>query len=255
MIGVAFNTVIYNPLYNGLIFLISVIPYADVGVSVIILTLLVKVALFPLAHRASHMQIRMRDLAPKIDKLKEKYKDDKQKQTLEIMALYKEYDVRPFLSILVIFIQLPIIIGLYWVFYKGGLPTIKLDLLYSFIHAPTIVSMKFLWINNLGNRSIIMALLAGLTQFGYSAYALPKPKPRDENSTMKDDLARSFHLQMKYVMPIIVVGIAWSISAAIALYWTTSNLFAIAQEMVVRKKIQKAEEKLIASKQHETGTN
>jgi len=240
MIGTAFNAVIYNPLYNGLIFLIGIVPYADVGIAVIILTILVKIALFPLAHKVAHMQVKMREIAPKMDELKEKYKDDKQEQTIKMMALYKEHKVRPFLSILVVFIQLPIILGLYWVFAKGGLPEIKLDLLYSFIHAPQIVNMQFFGIGDIAGKSIILAILAGITQFIHTLYTLPKPKPRSDNPTMKEDLAHSFHIQMKYIMPIIVIVISYTISAAIALYWVTSNIFAILQELIVRREMKKA---------------
>ena len=239
MISAAFHTFIFTPLYNGLVFLIDVVPAADVGIAVILLTVLVKLILFPLAHKVAHMQVRMRELAPKIDDIKEQYKDDKQTQTLKMMALYKEYNVRPFLSILVVLIQLPIIFGLYWVFYKGGLPEVQTTLLYSFIPIPDVVNMHFLGVVDMGGRSIVLALLAGATQFVHSMYALPKPKPRGDNPTLKDDLAHSFHLQMKYIMPIIVVGISYTISSAIALYWTTSNIFAIAQELLVRREMRR----------------
>jgi len=245
MIVATFNTLVFNPLYNGLVFLIDVVPYADVGIAVILLTIVVKIILFPLAQKVAYMQVNMRVLTPKIDALKEQYKDDKQEQTIQMMALYKEHNVRPFLSILVVFIQLPIILGLYWVFYRGGLPDIQLDLLYSFIPIPDMVNMQFLGIVDMGGRSFVLAALAGITQFIHSFYALPKPKPRGENPTMKDDLAHSFHLQMKYVMPIIVAVISYTISAAIALYWVTSNIFAIGQELFVLQKIKKSsEEKL-----------
>ena len=224
-------------------------PYADVGLAVIALTILVKILLFPLAHKVAHMQVRMKELAPKMEEIKEEYKDDKQEQTLKIMALYKEYKVQPFFSILVIFIQLPIILGLYWVFFRGGLPVIQLDLLYSFISEPELVNMNFLGIVDMGGRSIVLALLAGITQYIHSHYALPKPKPRSDNPTIKEDLARSFHLQMKYVMPVIIVGISYTISAAIALYWLTSNLFAIGQELLVRREMKRHQ------KNHESGSN
>ncbi|PCI28835.1 hypothetical protein COB52_03120 [Candidatus Kaiserbacteria bacterium] len=236
MIGTAFNALVFNPLYNGLIFLISVVPYADVGIAVILLTIAVKVILFPLAIKVSHMQIRMKEIAPKMEELKEQYKDDKQEQTVKMMALYKDNNVRPFLSLLVVFIQLPIILGLYWVFFRGGLPEVNIELLYSFISIPEMVNMQFIGIVDMGGRSIVLALMAGITQFIHSSYALPKPKPRSENPTMKEDLARSFHLQMKYVMPIVVVGISYTISAAIALYWLTSNIFSIGQEIFIRRK-------------------
>ena len=62
-------------------------------------------------------------------------------------------------------------------------------------------------------------------------------KERVGKASLKDDLARSFHIQMRYVMPIIVFSVAYAISAAVAIYWTTSNLFAIGQEIYVRKTI------------------
>jgi len=253
MIGTAFNALIFNPLYNGLVFLIGVVPYADVGIAVIILTIIVKVILFPLAHKVAHMQVRMRELAPKMDEIKEEYKEDKQEQTIKMMALYKEHNVRPFLSLLVVFMQLPIILGLYWVFFKGGLPEIQIDLLYSFVSVPDIVNMDFLGVVDIGGKSIVLALLAGVTQFIHSSYALPKPKPRGENPTIKDDLAHSFHLQMKYIMPIIVVVISYTISAAIALYWLTSNMFAIGQELIVRREMKKLEK--VSEDNHDSGNN
>jgi YidC/Oxa1 family membrane protein insertase len=252
MIVDAFNTLIFNPLYNGLIFLIDVVPGADVGIAVIVLTVSVKLILFPLAHKVAHMQVRMREVAPKIDEIKEAYKEDKQEQTLKIMALYKKYNVRPFLSLLVVFIQIPIILGLYWVFFRGGLPEVQIDLLYAFIPIPDMVNMQFLGLVDMGGRSITLALLAGATQFTHSFYALPKPKPRGDNPTIKEDLAHSFHLQMKYVMPVIVIVISYTISSAIALYWATSNIFAIGQELLVRREIRRLEKKT-SEQNHETG--
>lgn len=213
------------------------------GLAVITLTILVKLLLFPLAHKIAHMQVKMRELAPKLAELKETYKDDRQKQTIKTMELYKEHNVRPFLSILVMLLQLPIIIGLYLVFARGGLPTINPELLYSFVYIPNVINMHFLWVADISGRSIILALLAGATQFLTMLYTLPKPKPRGENPTIQDDLAHSFHLQMKYMMPIIVAIFAYTISAAIALYWVTSNIFAIGQEFLVRHEMKKVNTK------------
>ena len=97
--------------------------------------------------------------------------------------------------------------------------------------------MSFLGLFDMGGRSIILAVLAGATQFVLSLYTLQKPKPRGDTPSMKDDLAHSFHLQMKYVMPLVVIGIAYTISAAIALYWITGNLFGIGQELFVRREM------------------
>lgn len=235
MIKEVFHVAVYKPLYNGLIFLIDVVPYADVGLAVIALTILVKFILLPLAYNASLMQQKIRAIAPEMEELKKKYKD-KQKQTLKTLELYKEHNIRPFASILVMLIQIPVIFGLYWVFFKGGLPEIDTTLLYSFINTvPSTPNMMFLGFFDMAGRSITFALLAGASQYLLSKLTLPKPAPKPDNPSLKDDLAHSMHLQMKYVMPVIIAVISYTISAAVALYWATSNIFAIVQEILIRK--------------------
>ena len=236
MISAAFNFLLYNPLYNALIFFISVAPYASVGIAVILLTVVVKFVLFPLSLKAVKTQVLMRELEPELTKIKKQYEKDKQEQARRTMGLYKERGINPFSGFLVILIQLPIIFALYFVFFRGGLPTVDLTLLYSFVTPPSMVNMEFLWVPDIAGRSVVLALLASVTQYFQINLTMPPLKPRDKNASLKDDLARSFQLQMRYVMPLIVFGVAYFISAAIALYWTTSNLFAIAQEVFVLKK-------------------
>ena len=236
MISAAFNFLLYNPLYNALIFFISVAPYASAGIAVILLTVVVKLVLFPLSLKAVKTQVLMRELEPELTKIKKQYEKDKQEQARRTMVLYKEKGVNPFSGFLVILIQLPIIFALYFVFFRGGLPTIDPALLYSFVTPPSRVNMEFLWVPDIAGRSVVLALLVSVTQYFQINLTMPPLKPRDKNASLKDDLARSFQLQMRYVMPLIVFGVAYFISAAIALYWTTSNLFAIAQEVFVLKK-------------------
>jgi len=234
MISSIFNTVIYEPLYNALVLLIKVVPFSDVGIAVIILTILVKFLLLPLAHKSSQTQQKIRDVSSEIERIKEKYKD-KQEQTLKTLDLYKKNGIKPFSSILLMFAQIPFIMGLYWVFFKGGLPAIDTSLLYSFITSPDNVNMSFLGFFDMAGRSIFFALSAGASQYYLSKLTLPKPGKKPENPTMKDDLAHSMHLQMRFVMPIIITVIAFTISAAVAVYWTTSNIFTIIQEIRTRK--------------------
>lgn len=237
MISDFFGAVIYDPLYNGLIFLINTIPYADVGIAVILLTIATKLILFPLSIKAVRTQMLVKEIEEPLKKIKEEFKDDREKQAKETMALYKEKGINPFSSFLTLFIQLPIIFALYWIFFKGGLPEINVDILYSFISIPEIVNMNFLGIVDMGGKNMLLALGAGVTQFFQAKLSLPPMKPRSEGSSMKDDFARSFHIQMRYILPIIIVFIAYAISAAVALYWVTSNIFAIGQELYVRKNI------------------
>jgi YidC/Oxa1 family membrane protein insertase len=239
MLSNLFSTFIYDPLYNALILFVDLVPGGDVGIAVILLTILVKVLLIPISIKAVRTQILMRELEEPLKLLQEQLKDDRQKQATEIMALYKSKGVNPFSSILLIFLQLPIIFGLYWVFFRGGLPEIDLETLYTFMRAPDVIKMEFLGIVDMAGRSAVLALLAGITQFYQAKLSLPAPKPKKAGDapSFKDDLARSLHLQMRYVLPIIVVVISFTISAAIALYWTTSNIVSILQEWYVRKHI------------------
>lgn len=179
----------------------------------------------------------MKTLEPELKKIKQQHEKDKQEQARKTMALYKENGVNPFSGLLLIIIQIPIIFGLYWVFLKGGLPDIDTDILYSFVKEPLVVNMDFLGFVDVSARNVVIALFAGVTQYFQIKLALPPMKDRSSNPTLKDDLARSFHMQMRYVMPFIVFFVSYAISAAIAIYWTTSNLFAIGQELFVRKTI------------------
>jgi len=237
MIGEIFNLVFFNPIYNGLIFLLDTVPFIDVGIAVILVTVVVKLILFPFSLKMVKTQLAVKALEPHITKLKETHKDDKQEQARRTMALYKEKGVNPFSGFLLILVQIPVIFALYWVFVRGGLPQVNTDILYSFVSIPDSINMNFLGFIDVSAKSVLFALFAGATQFFQIKYSLPPMKERVGKASLKDDLARSFHIQMRYVMPIIVFSVAYAISAAVAIYWTTSNLFAIGQEIYVRKKI------------------
>lgn len=239
MASFLFHTVLYNPFYNGLIFLISIIPRGDVGVAVILLTIVVKLALFSLSYKSIQTQIKIKELEPALRAIKEKHKDDKQEQALKTMALYKEKKVNPFSSFLVILIQIPVILALYLVFSRGGLPTINHAILYSFIPAPAVISTRFLGLIDIFHKSLILAVLAGVSQFFQAKLLIParEKQPPGSASSLGDDFAHSMQLQMKYVLPAMIGFIAYRLAAAVALYWTVSNVFAIGQEMFVGRRM------------------
>ncbi len=233
-----FNLFFYKPLYNGLIFLIGVLPWVDIGIVVILFTCLVKLILFPLSKKSVLTQIRIKEIQPELDAIKEKYKDNKQEQALKVMALYKEKKVNPFSGILLIFIQIPIIFALYYVFLKGGLPKINTDLLYSFIKIPKSIDVSFLGLLDITQKSYLMAFFAALTQFFQVKFATPQVKKSGTSpsaNSFKDDLAKSMSVQMKYILPVVIFFIAKGLPSVVALYWTTSNLFTIGQELYLRR--------------------
>lgn len=234
-----FHILVKQPLYNGLIGILDVSSYIDMGIAVIFLTILVKLLLFPLSLKASRTQRLMKELEQPMKEIREKYKDDREQQGRKLLELYREKKLNPFSGIATLFLQLPIIFGLYYLFLKGGLPEVDASLLYSFIPIPEHVDMFFLGVVDMAGKSAPLAFLAGVTQYFQAHYALPAPAPRKENATFQEDFARSLHMQMKYVLPFVVGGVAYVASAAVALYWITSNIFAIGQELYVKRVAEK----------------
>ena len=235
-----FTAVFYQPLYNGLIFLFTVLPWADAGFVVIIFTIVIKLILFPLSIKATRAQMEMKEIEGELKDIKEKYKDNKELQTQKTMELYKEKNINPFASLLVLIIQLPIIIALYRVFLHSGLPKIDMTMLYHYVAIPAQVSMQFLWIHDISSRSIVLAVLAGISTYFQVKYSIPVDVATDKSKkTPQEDMMRMFQTQMKYFFPILVFFISWSISAAVSLYWVTSNVFSVVQEMYMRKHVRK----------------
>lgn len=243
MFSYLFHLIAYNPLYNGLVFLIGIIPGADVGLAVIFLTCVVRLILFPLSKSSVRTQMKMKEVEPELAKIKEQYKDNKEELARQTMDVYKRYGLNPFSGIFLMLIQLPILIALYLIFFKAGLPNINKDLLYSFISVPTNVSMHFIGLLDVGQRSILLGVLAGVAQFFQIRLSIPAYKSNKnkdgEKPSMKDDLARSMNMQMRYVMPAMIFFISLGVSGAVALYWITGSLFTIAQEIYFRKTIKK----------------
>jgi len=230
-----FHTIFYVPLYNALVFLSSIMPGGDIGLAIITLTILVKVILFPLFQKATITQMMMKKVEPDIARIKETYKNDQQTQTLKILDVYKSNKINPFVSFLVLLVQLPIILALFWVF-KAGF-AFSPDELYSFVTIPAVLSTKLFGVFSILDKSWMLALLTGITQYIQTTLILPKTPPKKEDSkpNFKEDFARSMNMNMRYFMPVLITGIAYTLSSAIAIYWITSNLFSIGQEYYIRK--------------------
>jgi len=235
-----FNNFLVVPLYNLLVLILNHVPFVDLGFAVILLTIIVRLILFPLSKSSIKTQLKMKDIQKPIEEIKQKYKDDQQKMAIETMKFYKENDIKPFSGILLLFIQLPIIFALYFVFLKEGLPNIDLNLLYSFVHAPEFVNPKFLGIFDLASKSVTLALLAGATQFLQARLMLKKnnqPTEKPTENNFQNDLMKSMQIQMQYVLPGLMIAFSYSLGSVVALYFTTSNIFSILQEIYLKKKL------------------
>ena len=232
------HTFFYQPLYNALIAIVAIIPGHSVGVAIVVLTLVVKGALLPLTAKSSRAQKAMKVLDPEMKAIKERHKDNKEAQAKAMMELYQKHKVTPFSGCLPIIVQLPFIIGLYFVFWKGL--SIDPAILYSFVPHPEALNMHFLGLD-LAARSVVLAVLAGATQFVQawlvSGKTMNEPKEeKKEGASFQDDFQKSMQIQMLYILPIMIGFFAYSISAAVALYWTTSNMLSIAQELYMKRK-------------------
>jgi len=242
VISTFFHAVFYNPIYNALVALVALIPGGDVGVAVILVTIIIRLILLPFSLSAARTQRAMKVLEPKIKELKEKHKGDKEKEALETLALYREAEVNPFASILTVFIQIPVLLALYWVFYYEPFSTvtsINTARLYAFTPLPHAMSLHFLGIISVAGKSIVLAVLAGVTQFFQAHLALSGTMKPSDTKGMQNDFQRIMGMQLKYVFPFLIAAISYTTSGAIALYFITTNIAGSLQEIHVRRTLHK----------------
>lgn len=233
-----YHTFFFDPLYNILVLLFKVLPWADAGIIIILLTVLVRLIIYPLSRKAVLTQMKMSEIAPELALIKEKYKDKAEEQAKLTLALYREKSINPFSGILVIIIQIPIILALYQIFLH--FPEVNTSLLYSFVMAPDRINTTFLGLLDITAKNIPLAFLAALSTF-FQFQSSMKGQSSPKGNSFGDNLTRSMQTQMKYFFPIIVFFVSYRISGAIALYWITTNLFSIAQEFFIRKKVKTAQ--------------
>ncbi len=245
-----YNEIIFRPLYNGLVGIMDVIPWIDVGIAVIIFTVIVKLALFPLSKASLLTQVRMKAVEPEANKIKAQYAADRQTQALKVMELYKAKGIKPFSGVLLLIIQLPILLALISVFYKI-IPTIHPEFLYSFIAVPDISNkIQFLGLIDLTQKSLILSLITGVAQYFQLHYSLatqqktPQANTPTGGSDFASQLSGSMGKQMKFLLPLLAFASTYWIipsqfpqaASIIAIYWTVSTLFTLGQELYIRKK-------------------
>ncbi|OGZ33683.1 MAG: hypothetical protein A2Y98_01415 [Candidatus Portnoybacteria bacterium RBG_19FT_COMBO_36_7] len=218
----------YKPLLNGLIFLYNVIPGHDLGIAIIVLTIIIRIVLYPLNQKAIKSQKKMQLIQPKIKEIQQKYKDDKEKQGRAMMDLYKEHKINPASGCLPILVQLPVLWGLFSVL-RAGLNEENFVRLYSFVARPEVINNMFLGILDLSQKNIILAVLAGIAQFIQSKMITPQTS----SSSGGNDFASAMSKQMVYLFPIFTIFIAASLPAGLALYWLATTIFGIVQQYFV----------------------
>lgn len=230
--------VFYKPIYNGLIFLTKTLPGHPLGWAIILLTLIIRLILLGPSHKALASQKKMQDIQPKLEKIKQKYKGDQQKIAAETMAIWKESNVSPMGSCLPVLLQFPFLIAIFYVI-KEGLNPDNAYLLYVQYQNFTLndINTAFLGLDLTKPNAYVLPLIIGGLQFVQMKLSLAKgakKKDKDENTHKKDEMATAQNM-MIYFMPVMIAVFTASLPAGVGIYWGTSTLFGIAQQVFVNK--------------------
>ena len=168
-------------------------------------------------------------LSPKLQEIKQKFKDDKSAQSAETMKLYKENNINPLAGCLPLLIQLPILIGLYQAFMAGLKPE-NLGMLYGFVSNPGVINKISFGFIDITSKMPLLAIFAGGAQF-FQAWVTQKqnqglPGPNKQMAALNS--------QMLYFFPIMIVVIGWNFPAGLVLYWITTTVFSILEQLYIK---------------------
>ncbi len=227
-----FQTFFYQPVLNLLVFLYNIVPGHDLGVAIVLLTIIIKVLLFPLSKKALESQKSLQEIQPEIEAIKQKHKDNREKLGKATMELYKEKKINPFSSCLPLFIQMPFLFAVFRVF-QNGFANDSLDLVYSFISRPDSINTVSLGFFDLSApHNLVLALSAGIALY-FQTKMMNNRRPTTNgqtNNTSGGEMMNAMNKQMLYVMPAFTAFISYSFSAGLALYWFLTTVLTIVQQ-------------------------
>jgi YidC/Oxa1 family membrane protein insertase len=226
-----FNTVFYQPLFNALILIYTLIPGKDLGIAVILLTILIRILLYPLNLKSIRSQKAISGLEPKLKEIRRKFKDDQENATKAMLELYKKENINPLSEIFLLFLQLPVLIALYLVFARS-VAMENFNNLYSFVPHPGEIR-PFLLMVDLSKPNLLFAGLSGILQFLQARFQDVKIKTEKNNFS---DFSEVFRKQMLYFFPAFTFFILLKIPSAISLYLIVSTGISILQVLYVHKK-------------------
>ena len=235
-----FHTIIYQPLYNILILFYNIVPGADFGISIILITILLRTILIPLYKKQIESQKKLQELQPKIKELQEKTKGDKEKQTKQLMELYKEHKTNPFSGCMPLIVQLIFLIAIYRVLINISDSGLVADpsQLYSFVSDPGKINQFFIFMVDLTKPSIVIAALAAIAQYFQTKMLMAKQQasaPKKDDS-LQPDMAQIMSKQMLYLGPFLTLFIGIKFPAGLSLYWLAGTLFMLIQQIYLEKK-------------------
>jgi YidC/Oxa1 family membrane protein insertase len=229
-----FHTILYQPLYNLLVLLYFIMPARDMGLAIIALTIIVKLLLYPLSKKSIKSQKELQELQPKLNELKNKYKDNKDELGRATINLYKENKINPLSSCLPLLLQLPFFWAIFRVL-RNGLSQSSMSALYSFIPHPETLVPSLFGILDLSKPSIVIAFLAAISQFVQAKMLSVKRPVVKDDAARDEDFAAIMNKQTLYMMPVITFFIGVKFPSGLALYWFVSTLLTIFQQIYIFK--------------------
>jgi len=225
--GFIWNEFLIKPILNVMLFLYNVLPGHDLGLAIIVVTIIVRLIVLPLSLKSSRAQRRLKTLTPQLNELKEKHKGDQQALAKAQMEFYKQNGVSPLGSCLPVLIQLPVLFALYRVL-RDMITKIDPVLVYGFIHLPEkINAVAFGFLDLSKPEKYIMPILAGGLQYILGVMTMPINKSKNAGPE------GAINKQMIYMMPLMTVFLAISIPAGLTLYWVATTLLSILQQVYV----------------------
>lgn len=188
------------------------------GIAIILFTIIIKAALYPLTAHQLKATKKMQDIQPKIQELQKKHANNKEHLNTKIMELYKEEKVNPAGGCLPLLIQMPILLGLF--------SLLKEPSLYVSGEISEIVKQSFLWIPRLNepDKLMILPILAGIAT--YFSFTLSNTSTTDQNPSIKI---------MKYMFPALIIWMGSTFPAGLTLYWFVSTLFQLVQQFFTNR--------------------
>lgn len=259
-----FDTLITQPIFNLLLGIYSAIPGGDFGIAIIIFTIIIRFAMWPLVKKQIHQVKVMRKIQPEVAKIKKLNKGNRQAESLQTMELYKKHGVSPFRSIGILLVQLPIFIALFQVIQIIALRRDEIErFAYSFMeNIPSIRQMidnpdnfnhNFLGFINITERALssstvvtavslfALAIAAAVTQYFMSRQTMPQSNSSKKFSDLMKEAANGGQPdqaemnslvmgKMIKFLPIFMFFIMINLPGALALYYTVSNLVAVFQQ-------------------------
>ncbi len=241
---------VYQPIYNLFVALLTFLPDHSLGWAIIIVTIIIRLILLVPQHQMLMSQKKLQNIQPKIKALQKEYKDDSATLGMKMLELYKKEEVNPFGAFVPLLIQMPILIGLYWVVLEISDPS-NFYHLYSFFanFDPTQVSTFFygFHLNNVGGTmGIILALVLGFTQWLQAYMSMKhtkKTEVKKEIVVKKEGEAPEMALDpemmqkmMLYFFPLIIGVTSYFFPLGVGLYWFIGTLFVILQQAYVNRK-------------------